>query len=292
MVVHLLSYDISRDRGSVGRKRAMVMDNSKVPIFILAGGLGTRLKEHTEFRPKPMVEIGGKPILWHILRWYGKCGFKRFIICAGFKSEIIKEYFLNYDAMHSDFTVDLKTRGIVYHDAHHSDDWTVTVVFTGDNTMTGGRIGIATERYLGDADNFGVTYGDGVTNADLDNEFAFHLAHGKIGTVLAVNPPSRFGELVPQENLVRRFSEKPELATSWISGGYFFFRREFTNYLSSERSLVLENEPLTQLARDHQLCLYRHKGFWASMDTQRDRDVLDGLWQTGHAPWAVSDSAK
>ena len=270
----------------------MLTDNSNVPIFILSGGSGTRLKEHTEFRPKPMVEIGGRPILWHILRWYGKFGFKKFIICTGFKSEVIKEYFLNYDAMKADFTVNLTSQGVTYHDVRHNDDWTVTVMYTGEETMTGSRVAMAAKRYLGDAEHFGVTYGDGVTNVDLSKEFSFHQEHGKIGTVLAVNPPSRFGELVAENDVVSGFSEKPELVSSWISGGFFFFRREFfTNYLASDGSfgLVLEREPLTKLVRDRQLCLYRHKEFWASMDTQRDRDFLDGLWRTGKAPWAVTD---
>lgn len=261
------------------------MNPSKVPIFILAGGLGTRLKEHTEFRPKPMVEVGGRPILWHIMRWYGKFGFRKFVICAGFKSEVIKDYFLNYDAMNSDFTVNLGDRNVVIHSAHHDEDWEVTVAYTGELTMTGGRIGRAASKYLGDAEHFAVTYGDGVTDVDLGAEFDFHQKHGKIGTVMAINPPSRFGELLTDGDTVTTFAEKPELSSTWINGGHFFFRREFVDYLSSNEGLVLEKEPLSRLANDGQLNLFRHPGFWACMDTQRDRDELDTMWRKGDAPW-------
>jgi glucose-1-phosphate cytidylyltransferase len=261
--------------------------NADVPVFILAGGLGTRLKEHTEFRPKPMVEIGGKPILWHIMRSYSRHGFKRFVICSGFKSEVIKDYFANYDLMNSDFTVNLKTRNTTYHCLHHDEDWEVTVAYTGELTMTGGRIGRAAEKYLGNAEHFAVTYGDGVTNADLDAEFRFHQEHGRIGTVLAINPPSRFGDLITDGDTVLQFSEKPELTKSWINGGFFFFRREFTDYLGTDENLVLEKGPLTALSNARELCLWRHRGFWACMDTQRDRDELDSLWRSGKAPWAL-----
>jgi glucose-1-phosphate cytidylyltransferase len=257
-----------------------------VPVFILAGGLGTRLKEQTEFRPKPMVEIGGKPILWHIMRTYSAHGFHKFVICAGFKSEVIKEYFLNYSAMNSDFTVNLQDRGVRYHSTHHEEDWEVTVAYTGEATMTGGRIGRATKNYLGDAEHFAVTYGDGVSDVDLEEEYAFHCAHGSIGTMLAINPPSRFGEIGSIGDTVTEFAEKPELTCSWINGGYFFFRRSFTRYLSDDEKLVLERGPLTDLVRDRQLQAYRHHGFWACMDTQRDRDELDEMWKRGDAPWA------
>jgi glucose-1-phosphate cytidylyltransferase len=265
------------------------MDTSEVPIFILAGGLGTRFKEQTEFRPKPMIDIGHRPILWHIMRWYGKFGFKKFVICAGFKSEVIKAFFLDYDAMNSDFTVDLSTHRTNYHGAHHAEDWEVTVAYTGERTMTGGRIGRAVTKYLGDAQHFGVTYGDGLTNADLGAEFAFHKGHGKLGTMLGVNPPSRFGELLTEGDMITKFSEKPEISNSWINGGYLFFRRDFLNYLSSDESLVLEQSPLHDLAKDGELCLFRHREFWACMDTQRDHDQLEELWRRGAAPWAILD---
>ena len=181
-------------------------------MFVLAGGLGTRFKEQTEFRPKPMIEIGNRPILWHIMRWYGRFGFRRFVICSGFRSEVIKDYFLNYAAMNSDFTVALRGHEVRYHDAHHDDNWEVTVAYTGELTLTGARIARAAAKYLGNAEHFAVTYGDGLCNADLTAEFAFHQAHGGIGTVLATNPPSRFGELRMQADRVVEFAEKPELS--------------------------------------------------------------------------------
>lgn len=261
-----------------------VAEAGRVPVMILAGGLGTRLKEHTEFRPKPMVEIGNRPILWHIMRWYGRFGFRKFIICTGFRSEVIKEYFLNYRAMNSDFTVALRTEDVRYHRLTHNDDWEVTVTFTGEGAMTGARIARAAG-YLGDAEVFAVTYGDGLCNVDLSKELAFHLGHGAIGTVLGINPPSRFGELRTDSERVIEFAEKPELTGSWINGGYFFFRREFLRFISSEENCVLEQEPLRQLSTVRELAMFRHDGFWACMDTQRDKEHLEELWASGTAPW-------
>ena len=262
------------------------MDLSAVPVFILAGGLGTRLKEQTEFRPKPMIEVGNRPMIWHIMRSYSFYGFRRFVVCAGFKSEVIKSYFLNYHSMNSDFTVNLASRDLTYHGAHYAEDWEVTVAYTGELTMTGGRIGQAVEKYLGDAEYFAVTYGDGLTNANLAEEFEFHRQHGKIGTVLAINPPSRFGELAADGDVIKNFAEKPELTNSWINGGYFFFKRDFANYVNPSASLVLEKEPLTGLAADGELAIYRHSDFWFCMDTQRDHDELEQLWRSGRAPWS------
>jgi glucose-1-phosphate cytidylyltransferase len=257
-----------------------------VPVFILCGGLGTRIKEETEFKPKPMVPIGNRPILWHIMHLYRNHGFKKFILCTGFKSEVIKSYFLNYASMNSDFTVDLKSNNLTVHSIDHEEDWEVTVAYTGENTMTGGRVARAAEKYLRDAPYAAVTYGDGLTNANLSAEFEFHRSHGKIGTILGVNPPSRFGELRLDGNAVVEFAEKPEFVDNWINGGYFFFKNEFfSKYLSQNEECILEKAPLVNLARDNELEMYKHPGFWACMDTQRDRDHLNQLWSTGQAPW-------
>lgn len=262
-----------------------MIDVSEVPVYVLCGGLGTRLREETEVRPKPMVPVGGRPILWHIMRWYARHGFRRFVLCLGYKAEVIKSYFLDYASMNSDFTVELKTNRLTVHSIDHDQDWNVTLADTGELTMTGGRVARATARYLGDAAHFAVTYGDGLTDANLAEEYAFHLAEKRIGTVLGINPPSRFGELKVAGSSVVEFAEKPEFTQSWVNGGYFFFHREFLPYLSAEEGCVLEREPLVRLARDGQLSIYPHRGFWACMDTQRDREQLEKTWASGRAPW-------
>jgi glucose-1-phosphate cytidylyltransferase len=261
---------------------------SDIPVLILCGGLGTRLREETDIRPKPMVPIGNHPILWHIMRTYSRHGFRNFILCLGYKSDVIKSYFLNYPTLNSDFTVELKTNAVEVHKIDHAQDWTVTLADTGETTMTGGRVARAAQKYIGDAQHFAVTYGDGVTDANLENEFRFHLAEGRIGTVLGVNPPSRFGELKLLNDEVIDFAEKPDFTDSWINGGYFFFRREFLKYVTTEESCVLEQEPLMRLARDRQLSIHKHRGFWYAMDTQRDREHLNKLWDAGNAPWNVA----
>lgn len=265
---------------------------SKTPVFVLCGGLGTRLKEHTEFVPKPMAPVGARPILWHIMQTYAHHGFKRFVLCCGYKAEIIKSYFLNYASLNSDFTVELKTSNVTVHSIDHDQDWQVTLAYTGDETMTGARVARAAQKYLGDAEHFAVTYGDGVTDADLRAEFQFHQRHGRLGTVLGVNPPSRFGQMHHDGEQVLRFDEKPEFADDWINGGYFFFRRGFLEYLSTDVGCVLERAPLVQLAADGQLFMCRHDGFWACMDTQRDLDHLNRLWNESAAPWAVWDGRR
>jgi glucose-1-phosphate cytidylyltransferase len=264
----------------------MIPNASEVPVFILCGGLGTRLKEQTEYRPKPMVPIGSRPILWHIMNFYSSYGFRQFVLCMGYKSEIIREYFLNYYTMNSDVTVDLKSNELRVRNVDHSLDWEVTLAYTGEMTMTGGRIARAAEKYLGNCENFAVTYGDGLTNVDLKKELDFHFAHKKVGTVLGVNPPSRFGEFLMDGDKLIEFIEKPELSSSWINGGYFFFQRGFIDYLSKDESCVFETGPLSRLAQDDQLEVYRHRGYWACMDTQRDFEQLNKLWQSGRAPWA------
>jgi glucose-1-phosphate cytidylyltransferase len=258
-----------------------------IPVFILCGGLGTRLREETEIRPKPMVPVGSHPILWHIMRTYAHYGFKNFILCLGYKAEVIKSYFLNYPTMNSDFTIELKTNDIEVHKIDHEQDWTVTLADTGALTMTGARVARAAAKYLGDAPHFAVTYGDGVTDADLAAELQFHLTEDRIGTVLGVNPPSRFGELILDRDQVVEFAEKPEFADNWINGGYFFFKRDILKYLSTEESCVLEREPLMKLSRDRELTIRKHRGFWYAMDTQRDREHLNKLWDSGQAPWSI-----
>jgi glucose-1-phosphate cytidylyltransferase len=235
---------------------------SEVPVFVLCGGLGTRLKEETEFRPKPMVPIGGEPILAHILRDYRSHGFDRFVLCLGFKAEVIEDYF--------------------------DGDDSITLVRTGEAAMTGARVARAAAECLGEAEHFGVTYGDGLTDVDLAGELEFHLAHGGVGTVLGVNPPSRFGELKIDGDRVVEFDEKPQIRDHWVNGGFFFFRRAFLDYLSTDDGCVLEREPLVRLARDGGLTVYRHPGYWASMDTQRDMEQLNELYATGKAPWTSS----
>lgn len=268
------------------------MEIDQVPVFILCGGLGTRLQEETAFRPKPMVPIGTRPIVEHIMRWYAGFGFKRFVLCMGSKSQSIRQYFLNFPAMNSDATIDLGSNRIDYHGQDHRVDWKVTLAYTGEASMTGARVAIAAARYLGDHRHLAVTYGDGLTDADMGREFEAHLSHGKLGTVLGVNPPSRFGEFKMSEDKLLRFAEKPDLKDAWINGGYFFFHRDFLRYLSADPACVLEREPLTKLASDGQLEVFKHHGFWACMDTQRDRDHLNELWSSGQAPWAAEPPAR
>lgn len=266
-----------------------MIDLASIPVFILCGGLGTRIKEETEFRPKPMVPIGSHPILWHIMHLYRRSGFKHFVLCTGFKSEVIKSYFINYSSMHSDFTVDLSNNHLTIHSTHHKEDWKVTVAYTGEDTMTGARLAMAAEKYLDNAPLAAVTYGDGLCNADLKHELSFHESHGKIGTLLGVHPPSRFGELKLEESQVIEFDEKPEFKEKWINGGFFFFNKNFfSDYLSKNPDCILEREPLIRLSQKGELCIYKHNGFWACMDTQRDRDELNKLWNLGKAPWAPS----
>lgn len=263
------------------------MDLAQIPVFVLCGGYGTRLKEETELRPKPMVPVGNYPILWHIMRTYSHHGFRRFVLCLGYKAEVIKSYFLSYGSLNSDFTVNLRRNEVTVHSVDHDLDWDVTLAYTGEGTMTGARVARAAARYLGAAEHFAVTYGDGLTNANLRDELDFHLAHGKCGTLLGARLPSRFGELEVTGAQVTRFEEKPDAVDCYINGGYFFFKRDFLEYLSQDESCVLERKPLVRLASDRELCMYRNPGFWACMDTQRDREQLTQLWESGQAPWKV-----
>jgi glucose-1-phosphate cytidylyltransferase len=256
-----------------------------VPIFILCGGLGTRLAGADGNRPKPLLEIGDQPIVTHIMRSYRRFGFRRFVLCTGHRHDVVSSYFLDYPGIANDFTVDLATREICYHQSTGAPDWRVTIAHTGKGTMTGARIARAAARYLGDSAHFGVTYGDGLTDADLGDEFAFHLSHRKLGTVLGVHPPSQFGCFDVDSTGVRGFAEKPAAEANWINGGFFFFRRGFLAYLDQTPDCVLEREPLQRLAREGELELYRYQGFWSCIDTVSDRDRVAALCEDGATPW-------
>src|SRR5258705_5548163 len=233
-------------------RRGTALNIAEIPVFILCGGLGTRLKEMTEFRPKPMVTIGPDPILLHIMKHYSSFGFCRFVLCMGYKSEIIRDYFLNFYQMNSDVTIELKTNSVDVHSVDHSCDWKVTLAYTDELTMTGGRIARAAERYLGSAKHYAVTYGDGLTNADLAAELDFHLSRGKIGTVLGVNPPSRFGEFRMDGDELKEFVEKPELHSAWINGGDFFFPPGLNGLLFAEEGCNPQARPPLKTATRRQ----------------------------------------
>ncbi len=250
-------------------------------VVILAGGLGTRLGEETAVRPKPMVEIGGQPILWHIMSQYARYGHKDFLIALGYKGEVIKDYFLNYYFRRSDLTVDLATGEVQTHRTGR-EDWRVQLIDTGPDTMTGGRLKRLAP-HLRD-ETFMLTYGDGVSDVDLDALVAFHRDHGRSATVTAVRPPARFGALDFLGEQVIRFEEKPQAGDGWINGGYFVFEPKVLSYLDGDRTL-LEREPMDRLTARGQLMAYWHDGFWQCMDTLRDVKYLERLWSEGDAPW-------
>jgi len=250
---------------------------------ILAGGLGSRLSEETQIKPKPMVEIGGLPILLHIMKTYSQHDFKDFVIALGYKGEVIKDYFLNHHLLNSDIIVNLKT-GKAEYSNETMEDWTVRMVDTGAKSMTGGRLH-RLEKYLRNEGTFMVTYGDGVSDIDISALIQFHKQHGKMATVTAVRPPARFGSMVFEGNQVVAFQEKPQTGEGWINGGFFVFESQIFDYLNGDMT-ILEREPLENLARDGQLMAFKHEGFWHPMDTIRDRDTLNELWKNGHAPWA------
>ena len=253
-------------------------------VMLLAGGLGTRLREETEYRPKPMIEVGGKPVLWHIMKNFAHFGLHEFVVCAGYKGSMIKEYFLHYDARMSDFTVRLGPEpSIEYFRDDGEQGWTVTVADTGAATMTGGRIK-RVQRHLGDGP-FIVTYGDGLADVDIDRLLAFHRERGRLATVTVVHPVSRFGVVdVSPNGIVERFREKP-LADGSVNAGFMVFENEVLDYLDED--CVLEEEPLSRLAAEGQLAAYRHEGFWQPMDTYRESLSLNELWDEGAAPWKV-----
>lgn len=250
---------------------------------ILAGGLGTRLSEETEVRPKPMVEVGGKPILWHIMKIYQSYGIDEFIICLGYKGYAIKEYFSNYFMHMSDVTLDFASGERIIHD-NYSEPWKVTLVDTGDHSMTGGRLR-RVRKYIGDED-FCFTYGDGVADIDIKSLLEFHKSHGKLATMTATQPPGRFGSIDIEGGAVKHFQEKPQGDGGWINGGFFVLNPKVIDYVDGD-GCVWENEPLRQLVAENQLAAFQHRGFWQCMDTLRDKHSLEKLWQSGKAPWKV-----
>ncbi|MCS6876837.1 MAG: sugar phosphate nucleotidyltransferase [Geminicoccaceae bacterium] len=265
---------------------------AEVPVFLLCGGRGTRLGETCRTTPKPMVEIGDRPILVHIMDRYARFGFRRFILCTGWRSEVIVRFFLDFRGLTEDFTIETRTGQIVFHQSGATPDWEVTVAHTGPRAMTGARIARAAARYLGESEHFAVTYGDGLTDVDLAAEFAFHLDHGRIGTVLAIHPVSPFGHFALREDEAVDFVEKPVLADTWANGGFFFFRRRFLEYLSTDEDCVLEGEPLRRLIAERELKPFYHHGFWSAMDTLKDRDRMHALWESGAAPWRGPEAGR
>ena len=253
---------------------------------ILCGGYGTRIRDVADNIPKPMIPVGRFPILWHIMKYYASYGHKDFVLCLGYKSQAIKDFFLNYEAHIKDFTIDLGGKAAVqFHTDHSESDWRVTLAETGLNALTGARIRRA-QKYLGDDDSFMLTYGDGVGDIDLDRLLAFHNSHGKALTVTGVRPPGRFGELLSDANgKVTEFNEKPQAAGGRISGGFFVCRKNLFDYLDDREDLMFEKEPMARLVKDGQLMVFEHDGFWQPMDTHREYQLLNDLYDSGKAPW-------
>ena len=254
---------------------------------ILAGGFGTRISEESHLKPKPMVDIGDHPILWHIMKIYSHYGFNEFIICLGYKSYLVKDYFANYFLHTSDVTFDFRNGGSEA-EIHNSvsESWKVSLVYTGQNTMTGGRIKRIAQ-YIGDDEDFFVTYGDGVTDMDIRKLYDFHKASGKIATMTAVQPVGRFGSInIDESQIVRGFHEKPKGDGGWINGGFFVFKNRVFDYIAGDHS-ILEDKPIHNLVKDGELMAYQYKGFWHPMDTLRDKNYLEELWQTNSAPWKL-----
>lgn len=255
-------------------------------VVILCGGLGTRLREETEYRPKPLVEVGGRPILWHIMKIYAHYGFKDFILCLGYKGEMIKEYFYNYEVLNNDFTVELGNhKNIEIHSNHSEKGWRITLVDTGDKALKGARLK-RIEKYI-DGEQFMVTYGDGVANININDLLSFHQSHGKLATLTGVRPLSRFGELTIEGKQVLQFSEKPQSGAGLINGGFFVFNRGIFDYLEDRDECDLEYGALEEIASRGQLMVYEHDKFWYCMDTVRDMDYLNKLCTQGKPPWKI-----
>jgi glucose-1-phosphate cytidylyltransferase len=258
----------------------------RMPVVILAGGMGTRLREETERVPKPLVQIGERPILWHIMKLYGHHAARRFVVCLGYKSWSIKEYFLRYHEQLADVTVHIgNTAPPRFHGNPIDEDWEVTLAETGLNTGTGARL-LRVREYV-DTDTFMFTYGDGIGRVDIGALLAYHRSHDRIGTVTGVRPTSRYGEMSVEDGSVIEFNEKPTTPEGFVSGGFFVFQREVFDYLTDEPGLILEHAPLQHLARDGELAVFSHEGFWMGMDTYREFAELNQLWESGRAPWKV-----
>lgn len=252
-------------------------------VVILAGGLGSRLSEETHLKPKPMVEIHDRPILWHIMKSYSYYGFNEFVILTGYKSHVIKDYFVNYYTRYSDITVDMINNSVSIHKIRQ-EPWKVTMLYTGQNTMTGGRIKRA-EEYLKN-ERFMLTYGDGVCDLDINELLAFHEKNGKIATLTAVQPSGRFGSLdIGEDSIIKVFAEKPKGDNAWINGGFFVCEPEIFNYIDDNDEVIFEREPLSRLAHEGELIAYKYDGFWKAMDTLRDKIELSDLYKSGQAPW-------
>jgi glucose-1-phosphate cytidylyltransferase len=253
-------------------------------VAILAGGLGTRLSEETTVRPKPMVEVGGKPILWHIMKIYSSYGFNDFIICLGYKGYIIKEYFANYFMHNSDITIDIKKNQTIIHQ-NYAEPWRISLIDTGENTLTGGRLK-RIQHYISD-ETFMATYGDGVADVNIGELLSFHRSHERIATLTAIRPPGRFGALkIENQSNVTSFLEKPMGDGGYINGGFFIFEPKIFDYITDDLT-ILERSPLESLAQQDQLRAYKHEGFWYAMDTLRDKNYLEDKWASGAAPWKV-----
>ena len=261
---------------------------SNIPVAILCGGKGTRLKEETEFRPKPMVMVGDRPMIWHIMKTYAQYGFKNFLLCLGYKGQMIREYFFNYDWNHNDIMLELGTKRVTkLSNGHKEEDWRIWLIDTGQETMTGGRLK-RLALYLDEigSDLFLGTYGDGVSNVNISDLLEYHLSHGKLATMTAVRPTSRFGELAIEDNLVSYFQEKPLTRAGWINGGYFVLNRKVLDLIQGDDT-VFEAAPLKSLAAMGELAVYKHDGFWQCMDTYRELELLNTLYNSGKAQWKV-----
>ena len=255
-------------------------------VVILCGGFGTRIRDVSDNVPKPMIPIGRYPIVWHIMKYYASFGFKEFILCLGYKSHVIKDFFLNYEAHTKDFTIQFGRKDDVqFHTDHDESDWRVTLADTGLDALTGARIR-KIRNYIGDDEHFMLTYGDGVGDIDIESLLAFHKKSGKILTVTGVRPPGRFGELIADsDDIVTEFNEKPQATKGRISGGFFVCHRDIFNYFDERDNLMFEQEPMNRLVADRQMCLYKHDGFWQPMDTSREYQLLNSLYEKGNAPW-------